>query len=256
MYANYHTHTFRCGHATGTEEEYIKTAIDGGIKIMGFSDHVPYLFPDGHQANWKMQVKDAEDYISTVNALKEKYRDKIKIYVGFEMEYYPEHFEGMLAYVKKLGAEYLILGQHYIGNENDGRPHSAFANHNESDLIEYTDNVIAGMKTGKFLYVAHPDVLRFYGDEKIYRSETKRLCTAAKELGIPLEINLLGVHDGRHYPNEIFWQIAAEVGCSAIFGLDAHTAERAYDANSIEKAKIFVKKFNLKLIDEVEITSL
>ena len=28
MYANYHTHTYRCGHASGSEEEYIKTMIE------------------------------------------------------------------------------------------------------------------------------------------------------------------------------------------------------------------------------------
>ncbi len=253
MYANYHTHTYRCGHASGTEEEYIKTAIAGGIKIMGFSDHVPFLFPDGHQMGWKMQVEDAADYIAVVNELKEKYRDQIKIYVGFEMEYYPEHFDKMLEYVKKLGAQYLILGQHFIKNEEEGRPHSAAAGHNEEDLVEYTDNVIAGIKTGKFLYVAHPDMLNFDGDNDVYIREAKRLCLAAKKHRIPLEINLLGLHDSRHYPNELFWQVAGEVGCRVILGFDAHSAERAYDAPSIEKAKKLIEKYNLKLVDEVKI---
>ena len=75
----------------------------------------------------------------------------------------------------------------------------------------------------------------------------------AKKLGIPLEINLLGVHDSRHYPNEVFWQIAGNIGCKVIFGFDAHTAERAYDAESIEKAKVLVEKYNLKLVDELDI---
>lgn len=253
MYANYHTHTYRCGHASGTEEDYIKNAIAGGIKIMGFSDHVPFLFPDGHQMGWKVQVEDSEDYISTINSLKEKYRDQIKIYVGFEMEYYPEHFENMLKFVKGLGAQYLILGQHFIKNEEEGRPHSVAAGHGEDDLVEYTDNVIEGMKTGKFLYVAHPDMLNYDGDIEVYRREAKRLCMVAKKLGIPLEINLLGVHDSRHYPNEVFWQIAGNIGCKVIFGFDAHTAERAYDAESIEKAKVLVEKYNLKLVDELDI---
>ena len=41
MFANYHTYTARCGHASGREEEYILRAIEGGIKILGFSDHIP-----------------------------------------------------------------------------------------------------------------------------------------------------------------------------------------------------------------------
>ena len=36
----YHSHTFRCGHAVGTDEEYVKKAIEGHYEILGFSDHV------------------------------------------------------------------------------------------------------------------------------------------------------------------------------------------------------------------------
>lgn len=41
MLANYHTHTFRCRHALGEDREYIEHAIDGGLKVLGFSDHCP-----------------------------------------------------------------------------------------------------------------------------------------------------------------------------------------------------------------------
>ena len=36
MLTNYHTHTTRCGHAEGTEEEYILTALRCGYKVLGF----------------------------------------------------------------------------------------------------------------------------------------------------------------------------------------------------------------------------
>ena len=42
---NFHNHTYRCGHATGTDEEYVLEAIKNGYEVMGFSDHAPYLFP-------------------------------------------------------------------------------------------------------------------------------------------------------------------------------------------------------------------
>ena len=45
MRANYHTHTYRCNHASGTEEEYIQCALDGNIEVLGFSDHTPYFSP-------------------------------------------------------------------------------------------------------------------------------------------------------------------------------------------------------------------
>ena len=35
MIANYHTHTWRCRHADGTEREYVERAIEGGIRCWG-----------------------------------------------------------------------------------------------------------------------------------------------------------------------------------------------------------------------------
>ena len=38
MIANFHTHTARCNHATGTDREYVEAAIRAGVKSLGFSD--------------------------------------------------------------------------------------------------------------------------------------------------------------------------------------------------------------------------
>ena len=43
---NWHTHTKRCGHAKGTDEEYVLEAIAAGVKSLGFSDHACYKEPD------------------------------------------------------------------------------------------------------------------------------------------------------------------------------------------------------------------
>ena len=47
MLANYHTHTWRCNHARGSEREYVEQALTTGIRVLGFSDHTPCPFPDG-----------------------------------------------------------------------------------------------------------------------------------------------------------------------------------------------------------------
>ena len=41
---NYHTHTTRCFHAIGKDEEYVKAAIQANIKELGFSDHTPWHY--------------------------------------------------------------------------------------------------------------------------------------------------------------------------------------------------------------------
>ncbi|MBR4072803.1 MAG: histidinol-phosphatase [Clostridia bacterium] len=253
MIANYHTHTFRCHHAHGTEEEYIARAIESGIKILGFSDHAPFAFPDGTQSSYRVFTSDAEDYITTINALKEKYKDKIEIYVGFEMEYFPMFFDGMLEYVKRLGAEYLILGQHFI---NNGLPKSKYAAHeglSTDDLKEYVDCVVGAIKSGKFSYIAHPDIFNYDFESEEYYREMKRLCITAREFDVPLEINFLGIKGKRIYPNRNFLKIAAEVGNEVVFGSDAHDPISVYDEATLQVAEKLVSDLGLKKIDTVKL---
>ena len=47
MLKNYHTHTPRCRHATGTEREYIEAAIAAGIRKMNVGTDVCCAFADG-----------------------------------------------------------------------------------------------------------------------------------------------------------------------------------------------------------------
>lgn len=41
---NYHTHTYRCGHGYGNEEDMVKAAINLNMQELGFSEHVPLPF--------------------------------------------------------------------------------------------------------------------------------------------------------------------------------------------------------------------
>ena len=65
MIANYHTHTWRCSHATGTEEEYVQAALDRKLEILGFSDHTPYGFPQGYDSWFRMKQEQLADYCNT-----------------------------------------------------------------------------------------------------------------------------------------------------------------------------------------------
>ena len=94
MIENYHTHTTRCRHASGTEEEYVCHAIDGGLKVLGFSDHTPFIFPDGYYTGMRMFPDQLEDYVASVLALKEKYKKDSQIYCGVEEDAFQERSRG------------------------------------------------------------------------------------------------------------------------------------------------------------------
>lgn len=253
MNYNYHSHTTRCGHASGTEEEYILRAIQNGITHMGFSDHAPFRFPDGYESYYRVPLARAEDYFTTLRSLREKYAGQIDLKIGFEMEYYPLYFPAMLEQARTLGCEYLILGQHFLGNEHPDGVYTGRAPDSEDTLVEYVDGVVAAMESGVFTYVAHPDILRFQGDESLYRREMRRLCAAAQEHNVPLEINFLGIREGRWYPRDLFWQIAGEERSPVTFGFDSHEVEAAYDGDSLPIAEEMVRRYRLNYIGKPEL---
>ena len=254
MYANYHTHTPRCNHAVGNEREYIETAIKSGIKILGFSDHAPMPFPHGYYSDFRMRPEQAEDYVKTLRNLRNEYRADIVIYIGYEAEYYPDIFDRFIEFISQYECDYLILGQHFLGNEEKD-VYSGAPTLRERDICRYVDQVCEGIDTGKFTYIAHPDLINFRGEENIYRRETERLCGYAALKNIPLEINFLGIMDGRHYPNPLFWDIAKECGCKAIFGCDAHSPKDVPDRETLIYAERFAEEKKLEVIDKAELIS-
>ena len=107
------------------------------------------------------------------------------------------------------------------------------------------DRVTAGMETGAFSCVAHPDLFCFEGPDRVYGEEMTRLCETAKALDIPLEINVLGLRTGRCYPNERFWPIAKALGCRVVLGSDAHDPRDVAEPGMLQRALAFAARFGI-----------
>lgn len=253
MKFNLHTHTTRCGHAKGEDEEYVLKAIEAGYDMIGFSDHAPFIFPDGYKSGMRMQVDEAVDYVSSVRALQEKYKDKIEIKLGFEIEWYPSLIERNLEFLKTLGYDYLILGQHHTDNENDDFAIYVGAETTSVAVLDkYISQLLLGAKSGEITYICHPDVVNFVGDEEIYKKKMTYMCEELKKLNIPLEINFYGYYTNRHYPNETFWKIAKEVGNQVVIGLDAHFPY-VYGDERLTSMLEWVENIGLEPINEIKL---
>ncbi len=246
MTANYHTHTARCSHADGTPRQYVEAAIKNGLKILGFSDHVPV----GEKTSTKMALSEAPEYVAEIRALADEYKDKIRIYVGYEAEYPPSHFDSLFEKLKADNIDYLILGQHYVECDYCGAYTGIKCN--EQYFCDYVDSVIAAMKTGKFSYVAHPDLINYHEDKLLYKEKMTELCKASNEYNVPLEFNLLGFSESRQYPHKDFWAIAGSIGCDVIIGWDAHTPEFTGDNEIYNKAVEYLKGFGIIPLEEIK----
>jgi histidinol-phosphatase (PHP family) len=253
----YHTHTKRCGHAQGEDEDYVLSAIKSGIKTIGFTDHVflPFHPQPGIRGNYEL----LDDYLISLRNLKEKYKDDINVLIGFEAEFFPEYLE----YYKKLLndniVDYLILGQH-LYMENGLLKWNFTQNDGPGEIENYANWLIKGMESGIFTYVAHPDVF-VLGISEFKENAVKishLICQKAVELGIPLEFNLGGhrrpikPNGGLRYPNEEFWQIAKQYPLKIIIGQDAHNPSTVFVEEEINFALSKLKELGLEVLTTLD----
>lgn len=108
MKTNFHTHNYRCKHAKGNVEDYVKVAIREGYTQLGISDHAP--FPEYYSSSGRMEVEEFEGYLREIEEAREKYKNQIKIYKSVEIEYFPEASEYYRDLREKL--DYIVLGLH------------------------------------------------------------------------------------------------------------------------------------------------
>jgi len=255
MTENLHTHTVRCGHAQGTEEEYVQAAIAAGFRVLGFSDHAPQPFPTDYRSKVRMTMDALPEYADTVRTLQNRYAEQISVPLGLEAEYYPQCFKELLLRARDNGIEYLILGQHYLHNEYDLNPlvHTFKPTEDPAILDQYCNQLIDGMQTGAFTYVCHPDVVNFVGDPKEYDRQMARICREAKACGLPLEINLWGMYNQKNYPLPHFWELAAQEGNAVVLGSDAHRPDVVNNPECEAVALQLVEQLGLHLLDHIPI---
>ena len=250
MLANYHSHTTRCNHASGTEREYIEMAIKNGFKILGFSDHTPQPYPADYYSHIRMRMDELENYVDTLVNLRNEYKDDIQILIGFEVEYTRKYFDKLIKELNNYPVDYIIQGQHFVQDEIEG----FYAGHmtdSEQDLIDYVDYAIEGMKTGLFSYLAHPDLIYYTGSDDIFKKHMSKLVAASIDLNIPLEVNMLGFDEKRNYPCHNFFGLAKEMGASFIIGCDAHTPETVRQPEAVPGFMEFLDAHQITVGDNI-----
>lgn len=247
MNANYHTHTYRCNHALGSDREYVENAIKGGLKVLGFSDHCPFVFDNGFVSDMRMTPREVDGYFASLLDLKAEYRDDITIYIGFESEYIPELQYKKDELLKGYPLDYEILGQHFLNPEYYGRYVGSYREN--SFLKEYVDSVIEGMYVGRYRYLAHPDLPAAGACDEERDSEYRRLCEFLKEKDIPVEYNMLGFAEKRWYPTDSFFEIASKVGNKLIIGCDAHDPRALSNHDLQIKCRESAERFGMEIVE-------
>ena len=253
---NFHTHTSRCMHANGKDEEYVLAAIEAGYEVLGFSDHTPWKYDSDFVANMRMPLSQFDDYYQSISSLKEKYKDKIEIKIGLECEYYPKYMDWLKSLAKEYKLDYLIFGNHYYQSDETG---IYYGNCSMDHVEDYFTSTLEGLQTGMYSCLAHPELILLnpylkWNDR--LEEGFHKICKLSKELEIPLEYNVLGFKKARQmgfvaYPNPRFWQIASQYKNKAIIGMDAHQPfglERELFLQACED----LSKYNVEIVDTLK----
>ena len=257
---NFHTHcTFCDGKATA--EEMVLSAIEKGFDVLGFSSHCMHpLNPDFYKpfdSVWHIPAENIKAYTQEIQRLKEKYAGKIKIYLGFEADYFESDKYGSAipskANYTEFNPDYLIGSVHFINT-----PGGYFTVDNKAEEVQkaidmfYTDasgkvngkalvcdyfNAERNMlKAGKFEIMGHPDLIRlrngalnyFDENESWFKEELKLTAKAAASAGVIAEINTGAIARGLMndiYPCKQFLDYLYECGVPVCINSDAHKAE-------------------------------
>jgi histidinol-phosphatase (PHP family) len=219
-----HNHTPLCKHATGTPEEYIKKAIEKNIKIYGFADHAPMEFDE----KYRMKFDDMQNYEKKIKNLKENYKDKIKILLGYEVDFIPYVDKRVL----EREVDYLIGSIHFLDNWGFDNPEFIKEWHNRDvdDVYKEYFNKIEKMAQSRlFDIVGHLDLVKVFGfkPKKNIKDIAKNAIKEIKKSGMAVEINTAGLRKPvkEIYPSIELLEMIRDEGIDITFSSDAHRIE-------------------------------
>jgi histidinol-phosphatase (PHP family) len=169
-------------------------------------------------------------YVSDVLTAKEKYKNKIEILLGFEVDYLPGHMD---ARVLNADVDYLIGSVHFIDKWSFDNP-EFIGRWKTKDIDEiwkaYFEATEAMVKMGKFDIVGHLDLIKVFKfmPKTDIRVLAKDVLKAIKNSNMVLELNAAGLRKpvGEIYPSQSLLEEAYALDIPITFSSDAHAIDQ------------------------------
>jgi histidinol-phosphatase (PHP family) len=230
LIADYHIHTALCGHALGTVEELVESAIEKGFAEVGIADHSPLLYA-GHPG-LAMSAEELPLYVDEVLDARQRYRGRIAVRLGIEADYHQPTQRERVAMLNEYPFDYIIGSVHVLGDWVFDSPVEVHR-YQDIDLDdfyrEYFSELLAMVRTGVYDIVGHVDLAKKFDKRPSFDLSPlyRELLVAMKEHGTCYEVNTAGLRwpVRELYPEEPFVRMAAELGVPATLGSDAHDPE-------------------------------
>ena len=230
---NLHTHTVYCD-GIHTPEEMVRFAMEKGFDSIGFSGHA-YTW---HNPYANATPENTEKYKAEVTALKAKYADRLKIFLGLEMDLHSG--------ADQTGYDYLIGSVHYLKQGDAYIP----IDRSRADILQgviddwfggdamtfvkaYYETVASLPRHGKFDIIGHFDLITKNLDAYPLFDDTSdayiRCAVEAMEALRPhipvFEVNTGAMARGYRkvpYPTETLLKYFYDLGFGAVITSDCH----------------------------------
>jgi len=245
-WVNFHTHSaFDDGNVV--LEEYVKEALKQNVAILGFSSHNPLPF----SVDWVLKKEDYEKYCKTVRNLSEKYKDKIRILLGLEMDFLPSIKSFYKEGIDLSALDFHIGSVHFVNFFEDNKGWAI--DESQEDFEKGLDEIYGGdikkvvedyykliremLKLENPDIVAHLDLIKMHNKNEKYFSEEENwyrqavldtLKVVAKSHSI-LEVNTGGIARGKIdslYPSNWIIEEAYNMRIPITISSDAHRPEQ------------------------------
>lgn len=240
---NYHSHSLYCD-GRASMETFVRFALSRGFTSYGFSSHAPLPFPTA----WTMDGDRMDDYFDEFRRLKQKYANRIELYIGLEIDYLSEEHNPASAYFRRLPLDYRIGSVHLLRDEQ-GQVVDAdlpadkfrqmiayhFSGDVKSAVQQYYQRSLRMIEQGGFDIVGHADKIHYNAsycrpgilDEPWY---DQLVCGYFQEIarrGYQMEINTKAYSDlGVFYPHERYFPLLHDLGIQVQVNTDAHYPDR------------------------------
>ncbi|NPA74256.1 MAG: histidinol-phosphatase [Epsilonproteobacteria bacterium] len=241
MKVDIHNHTKLCNHAEGEPFEYVEQAIKNKTEYFGFSDHAPMNFDE----KYRMSFEDMRSYENSINELKERYKDKITILLGYEVDFLPGYVDER---VLKADVDFLVGSVHFLSGWGFDNP-EFIGEYKEKDIDkiwqDYFDAIEMMAKSGDYDIVAHLDLIKVFKflPKKDVRLIAKNAIKAIKKANMTIELNSAGLRKPckEIYPSQKLMELISDEDIPVTFCSDAHKPEQVgYESDKlISYAKSF-----------------
>jgi histidinol-phosphatase (PHP family) len=212
-------------HSVEAVERFVEMASERGIEEIGFTEHVYYFQETRSLWSVPYQLERCRHPIETyVEAIVDVKRQGLPVKLGLEVDYVQGREEETRDLLAPYPWDYLTGSIHFIGGHGvDGEPSLVAAVGGEEAWRRYWDSLEHAARSGLFDTLAHPDLVKMYGDELHWDWSS----VVGGLDGVCLEVSSAGLHKrhGKLYPNVELLAEANARGVPITLASDAHVPQ-------------------------------